>query len=494
MLARISQRQFIFFLLFYYFVLFLCRILSPECLTPDEAEQMVHAQRLSWGYGPQPPLYTWIQILFFKLLGSSVAAHFALKHLILFLICFFLYKIVNHITAKHEVSCAAVLSLMLLPAFSWDLQIIYTHSALVSLLWLATIYFFIILLDRKTIVDYIILSFCITLGILSKYNYIIFIFALMLAASTLPQFRKTLSTPKTILLFALPVLLLIPHLLWCFNNQELLFLSLGKAHMGTGGSWLNSVFLGLTSLFSSFIFSAILLILFFLPFIIKELFGTASNSVPVPREYLKLILRAVFASLIIFAIIIIFSEITHIKTRWILPALLCLPILFVCYFYDRFSIKAKRRLSIISLIIFIAVPSVFLARPHLDSIFSPSKPEKFNFPYETLAKKIKENGFSDGLIIVMDRWVGGNIKRYFPNNTISMSITPVGEKWNTNEPWLILWIDSRRDGTVFELISRKRGIKSSALHPVTLQAPYKFHPENIAANLKMLIIDPEIVR
>lgn len=75
-----------------------------------------------------------------------------------------------------------------------------------------------------------------------------------------------------------------------------------------------------------------------------------------------------------------------------------------------------------------------------------------------------------------------------------MSNTPVGEKWNTNEPWLILWIDSRRDGTVFELISRKRGIKSEALHPVTLQAPYKFHPENIAANLKMLIIDPEIVR
>jgi len=250
-----TKNKFIFFLLFYYFVLFLCRILSPECLTPDDAEQMVHAQRLRWGYGPQPPLYTWLQVLIFKLLGANVAAHFALKHLILFLVCFFLYKIVHHITAKHEVSCAAVLSLMLLPVYSWDTLIIYTHSALVSLLWLATIYVFIILLERKTIVDYIILSFCITLGILSKYNYIIFICALILAALTLPQFRKTLSTPKSILLFALPVLLLIPHLLWCFNNQELLFLSLGKAHIGSGGSWLHSVFLGLTSLFSSFIFS-----------------------------------------------------------------------------------------------------------------------------------------------------------------------------------------------------------------------------------------------
>ena len=75
-----------------------------------------------------------------------------------------------------------------------------------------------------------------------------------------------------------------------------------------------------------------------------------------------------------------------------------------------------------------------------------------------------------------------------------MSITPVGEKWNTDEPWLLLWTYNRMDGNVFELIFRKRGIESSALHPVTLQAPYKFHPENITANLKMLIIDPEIVK
>lgn len=491
MLSRISKRQFIFLLLFYYSVLLLCRILWPQALNPDEAEQMVHAQHLRWGYGSQPPLYTWLQILFFKVLGANLVALFALKHLILFLICFFIYKIANCITARNEVACAAVLSLMLLPVFSWDSQIIYTHSPLASLVWLATVYAFIILLDRKTIVYYVMFSFCVALGILSKYNYLIFISSLILAALTLPQFRKTLSTPKTILFFVLPVLLLIPHLIWCVNNRDLLFVALGKASMGAGGAWINSVFLGMTSLISSFIFSAILLTLLFLPYIIKALSGHKAGPVPASSEYLKLISRTVIVSIILCAIIVILSETTHVFNRWLLPMLICLPILFACRFYDQFGARARRGLLVISLIIFITVPVVFFVRPYLDKTFSPSKAEEFNFPYEALTNKIKERGFSHGQIIALHRWIGGNIKLYFPNNDVALPHTTAGENWNINEPWLVLWMDDRMNDNVYKLIFRKRGINSSALHPVTLKAPYNHHPKNIAADIKMLIIDPE---
>ena len=40
----------------------------------DESEQILWAQSLALGYGPQPPLYTWMQWAICQVLGPSVLA------------------------------------------------------------------------------------------------------------------------------------------------------------------------------------------------------------------------------------------------------------------------------------------------------------------------------------------------------------------------------------------------------------------------------------
>ncbi|MEO1471701.1 MAG: glycosyltransferase, partial [Pseudomonadota bacterium] len=47
------------------------RVLAPGGLNLDEAEQMVAVQALDWGYGAQPPLYTWLQIAVFQVTGEG---------------------------------------------------------------------------------------------------------------------------------------------------------------------------------------------------------------------------------------------------------------------------------------------------------------------------------------------------------------------------------------------------------------------------------------
>ena len=65
----------------------LLRLALSPALDMDEAEQIVWSQHLAWGYGVQPPLYTWLQWGVNRLLGGqSVLALSLLKHSLLALI------------------------------------------------------------------------------------------------------------------------------------------------------------------------------------------------------------------------------------------------------------------------------------------------------------------------------------------------------------------------------------------------------------------------
>ena len=50
------------------------RIWIGTGLQLDEADLVMRAQEFRWGYGPQLPLFNWLQFLTFKLIGVNVAA------------------------------------------------------------------------------------------------------------------------------------------------------------------------------------------------------------------------------------------------------------------------------------------------------------------------------------------------------------------------------------------------------------------------------------
>src|SRR5215813_297968 len=79
-----TARQFFGVLLLYFVIQIILRIWISSSLDLDESEQLVLTQKLSWGYGSQPPLYTWIQFGFFKLFGPSVLGLSLLKNILLF--------------------------------------------------------------------------------------------------------------------------------------------------------------------------------------------------------------------------------------------------------------------------------------------------------------------------------------------------------------------------------------------------------------------------
>src|SRR5262245_2913605 len=60
------------------------RRLVTETAGIDDVDQVLRAQLWSWGYGPQPPLYTWLTKIFLGMFGYSVASMLLLKEILIF--------------------------------------------------------------------------------------------------------------------------------------------------------------------------------------------------------------------------------------------------------------------------------------------------------------------------------------------------------------------------------------------------------------------------
>src|SRR5438105_336886 len=86
-----TRKQFFAVLLVYFGLHLIVRTVISETIALDEADQIVVAQRLSWGYGPQAPLYTWLLTLFLRVFGSSIFSLALLRETLLFSSCLLAY-------------------------------------------------------------------------------------------------------------------------------------------------------------------------------------------------------------------------------------------------------------------------------------------------------------------------------------------------------------------------------------------------------------------
>ena len=74
--ARVPREisdTFVFGMLVAYFAVnAVLRVLASSNVQLDESQQLILVQELHWGYGSQPPLYTWLQHGVFQMLGVNV--------------------------------------------------------------------------------------------------------------------------------------------------------------------------------------------------------------------------------------------------------------------------------------------------------------------------------------------------------------------------------------------------------------------------------------
>ncbi len=358
-----TKASFRFFTLLALYFVVLTIIKSFGSLEFDDAEQAIVSTHLAFGYeNAQPPLYNYLQWLFFKIFGYEKIAILTLKHLVLFGIYFANYALAKLLTQNEDKALMAAILTIFLPQIFWQSELMLTHSVLATLFGICFFYI-IALIYKKGSSPWlaVLLGLILAGGFLSKYSFLLFGAALVLFWIARRDFRMRF--PLSHLLLSLFTLLLfsLPHLLWLASHlQAIKSATLHKTiHHHT-------IFQALWSFLKS-------IFLFLTPFWIVVLLIKKEGLEKIETSLFTL-LSLVFVELFI---LILLGYVDSFKERWFLPFLAPLPALVAPMY------RYTKRVEIAGYILLALMVLFFAVR-----IFWPPKMTNSNIPVKALVEKL----------------------------------------------------------------------------------------------------------
>ncbi len=476
-MERRNARNILIALGFYFLIQILVRVLVSPNLELDEAEQLILTQQLSLGYGSQPPLYTWILSGLFTLFGVSVFSLALLKNLLLFGTYLATYFAARELSCRRDVSADVMLSLLLLPQIVWESQRDLTHSVLVTTVTAVSILVWLRLVRKPSTGWYLLAGLCWGLGFLSKYNYGIFLLALVLATATLPAWRRRLADRRILLSLAVMAAVLAPHLLWMRGNMVVTFAQSGKFKQALHVGYLQAVTTGAASLVKAvFAFSLPLLLLYgFLWYRSRQTAATAIVNVAPSRT---LLLRTIGISFFVCFGMVFLFRVTVFKDRWMQPILFFLPLALVPWMEPVFLSAGGRIIRWFTSMVAVMVLIIMAFRPWL--VAHAGSTSRFNLPYSALATQLLPQLIQADLVVAQNRLLGGNLRLVCPQIKVAVPEAPL---FHEERPHTLLavWEKVSPDSATpyGKLVSQLTSSERVVVGQGRVQAPLRFAPQSL---------------
>jgi 4-amino-4-deoxy-L-arabinose transferase-like glycosyltransferase len=469
----VSVRRFFLFLILYLACHLVLRVLVTGNAELDEAEQVVWGQQFALGYGAELPLYTWLQAIFFSLFGTNIFAVSLLRSLLLFVLYLFTYLNALEITESRRCAIAAAASLLLIPLISWEAQRILITMLLATVVTSVTLFLFLRILRTGLLRYYLLLGLAAGLGMLTKYNFGIFIFSLLLSALSIHKFRSRLASGKILATLAVFLLVTAAPFSWILSHSAAAMAKAGKLHPAADVS----LFRGYLEGFGDLVKGVAGFHLFLVPVILSIFYKApmVEDISPQNKELRNLLGRAVLIAIGICAILVLFFHVTHLKSRWLLPLLYPVPIYLISLLQDKLGLRQFRRVLVCSGVtagfILLALPGRILLARHVGSY------SRMNAPYDLLAVDLRKSGFIGGVIAAESDLVGGNLKLRFPESRV---VVPGFEKVPASNtvPVLLVWDATGREGVPERLSSLVASLSLEGRVEVRYtEAPALYMPE-----------------
>jgi hypothetical protein len=422
----------------------------------DSAEQLLWAQNWRLGYGIQPPLYSWLQLGFFKVFGVNLGSIIFLKEILIGIAAWLTYLAVREMTKDEKIAALATASLLLMPEFSYESHRNLSHSLLTMALAAATLYIMVrMALETEAVPDlYAWLGIIVGAGLLSKYNFGSFFFACCAAAVSLPETRRIVLNRWMLLTAALAALIFTPHAVWLANhlNEGLSDKMAYKLHPEAQHGWLASVGDGVWFLFSMSIG------MFVLPLLGVYAIGLLlwrKQKIPLPPEgrlWARYLSRLLGWEAVVVAVLILVFRVTGFQSRWLLPWLFVLPPCVVLACRERITPPMRRFVLAIALTCGVVAVLVFVFGnqiAHMTRHYHGA-----DVPFEQLADKVRAEGFNRGTVVSDEHWYVGNLRLYFPG---AVCTTPVfrGPVAPAGEPLLIVWSGAQMPKALQEFVKQE---------------------------------------
>lgn len=390
------------------------RALGSSSLEMDEAEQVLLTQALQWGYSGQPPLYVWLQALVFSVLGPGLVGIALLKNGLLLASYLLIWLTARRALAGDDRLAGLVaLSWLFVPQIVWESQRDLSHSVTVLTLASATLYAVSRGLASRGLGWYALYGVLLALGLLSKYNYVVFAAALNGALLLDPRARALVLDPRVLLTLAVALALAGPHLLWVAQHPDIALDSGRKlAPGGEAGALLALGRVAWAAL--AFLTPLWAVYLLFFPRVFPALLGRdgarPAGGLPL-GAYLGTLAGLLAAGAVTGAL-------GDFKDRWMQPLLFVTPLYFFLHAAGRVSERGVRGFTVLAAGVAGTVLLVMAFRAPIGA--AVGLPSRLNVPFDELAATLRDAGFGGGLVVASSAWVGGNLLARFPGSVAAV--------------------------------------------------------------------------
>lgn len=462
-----SQAQFIFLLLGYFVFQAISRGLISETLGVDDAEQVLLAQRWDWGYGPQPPFYTWLVLMFTGVLGWSTFTMALLKNLLLFGLYVATYFTARKLARSHVVAVVATVALQFMPSVAWEAERELTHSILASAMVMTTILVFVTMKpDRWR--GYILLGLCAGFGTISKYNYAVLFAGLLLGALTLPNWRPLVLNRRMLVTWGVILLVIGPNLVWALHNKDLATASVYKFKIAPSHTPFTFV-RGLAS-WGQTCLEQIAPVMGVFALLFWKSIGRLARPT---SEGERVLWRMFIAIAALIGIGVCAFAVTYAHNRWLQPIMVPTPLLLVLIWRDCLDALRIKIILVLGAIITLVVAVGASGRVLLTEPLH--KYEILNAPYRPLAADIKDAFSKSDYIFANERWLAGNLRIWYPQK--GMTIPEMTELFAPSTNCILVW-DASRDNPklLIQTAEKETGQKFGA--PQYFEERMKYHHTN----------------
>ncbi len=393
--------------------------LTNKNLPLDTIEALAWGSNLDWGFNKHPPMSAFFPEVFFKIFGAQDWAFYLLSQIFVLIAFYFVFKLSFEVLGNIKLSLISVLLLESIYFYNFTTPEFNVNVCQLPF-WSLVVYFTWKIYETKEIKfsDCFFIGLFAAIGFLSKYLFIYLLFAIIFLFTHSIFVKKIKKFDfKYLITIEVFLVLLVPHLIWLFNN-DFITINYGLKRTGLEGS----------EIFDHFKYPLIFLLkqlgilvpFFFLVFLLVKKVKFKINF----KDHKFLFL--LFVNIFPIALMFLTSAITgsKIRTMWMTPFYLFFGLMFVYIFQSQINIKKIN--SFLYGFIFL-----FFLSPILYSYESISKTDKrTDYPGKEIAAKVQivwDQDFDKEIEFVTgNEWNAGNLSYHLKSR-------PKWEGFNNSE-------------------------------------------------------------
>ena len=401
-LKRNITNLFFIFALSHLIIWTLVPTITNNNLPLDVIEALAWGSNLEWGFSKHPPMSAFFSEVFFNIFGPQDWAYYLLSQVFVVIAFYYVFKFAYEILGNIKLSLISVLLLESIYFYNFTTPEFNVNVCQLPF-WSLVVYFSWKIYDTQKIrfIDCLLVGLFAAVGFLSKYLFIYLLLSIVLFFIYIIFFKKYKKFDfKYLICIEIFFVLLVPHLIWLFNNEFItITYGLNRTQL-EDANILNHLSYPIT-----FIVKQIVILIPFL-FLIWLLIKKIKFTINL-RD--KRMLFLIFINIMPLFLIFITSAImgSKIRTMWMTPFYLFFGILFVYVFKSQINLKKIN--SFLYGFLFL-----FFLSPILYSYISITQTEKrTDYPGKEIAAKVQITwnlNFDKKIEFVTgDEWKAGNL-------------------------------------------------------------------------------------